>query len=228
MKEYIEEYRNVIEDVQDLYFDKDGEPYRISDIDPDSEFLQFAREYDKKHVQKRRKEIITRASRVAALFIICFVTISAVALEKSDAFRSRIYNIIRHNKEGAVTLFAQDEYDMIGKWVDYWYPKYMPVEFILNDAEDKGYRKTMVFCSDDAEIHIVERTLDAIVSMDSDQTTMEEVRIGYYYGYLFTGENDDYIGVYWMTDDKQISVTMQGEKDREMLLRIAENMEYRK
>lgn len=221
--------KDMIDEFKDIYFEKDGNTYSILDIPPDPEILRRAREYDRKSAKEKRKRRTLKSLQIAAAFLLCFTTMSAIAMETSDAFRVRVYQLFEDKEQGGVTLFTQDEYDMISDWDNYWYPTYLPEGFTMIDAEKGDFGPVMVFRSEDGdEVRINEYSLDSRISMDTDHTTMEEVRIGYYKGYLFTLDENLYMRVFWMTDDRQLSVTMVGKLDKELLLQIAEGLEYKK
>lgn len=66
------------------------------------------------------------------------------------------------------------------------------------------------------------------ISHDTDTNTVEEIRIGYYKGYLFEDVQNKSINVYWVTDDRQVEVAATGEIDKETVLKIAEGLEFTK
>ena len=221
--------KDMMNELKDVYFEKDGQAYSIFDIPPDPEILRRAQEYDRKTAKAKRKRRMLKTLQLAAGFVLCLTTMSAIAMETSDAFRVRVYQLFEDKEQGGVTLFTQDEYDMIGEWEDYWYPTYLPEDFTMIGAEKDGSERVMAFHSEDGvEIYINEYSLDSRVSMDIDHTDMKEIRIGYYKGYLFTLEENLYMCVCWMTDDRQLSVTMSGKLDKELLMQIAEGLEYKK
>lgn len=229
MKENDKLPNDMIDEFKDIYFEKDGNTYSILDIQPDPEILRRAREYDRKSAKEKRKRRTLKSLQIAAAFLLCFTTMSAIAMETSDAFRVRVYQLFEDKEQGGVTLFTQNEYDMIGDWDNYWYPTYLPENTTMIGAEKDGFEKVMAFrLEDGVEVRINEYSLDSYISMDTDHTTMEEVRIGYYKGYLFIRDEDLYMRVLWMTDDRQLSVRMEGKLDKELLLQIAEGLEYKK
>ena len=221
--------KDMIDEFKDIYFEKDGNTYSILDIPPDPEILRRVREYDRKSAKEKRKRRTLKSLQIAAAFLLCFTTMSAIAMETSDAFRVRVYQLFEDKEQGGVTLFTQNEYDMIGDWDNYWYPTYLPENTTMIGVEKDGFEKAMAFRSEDGvKVRINEYSLDSRISMDTDHTTMEEVRIGYYKGYMFIRDEDLYMRVLCMTDDRQLSFRMEGKLDKELLLQIAEGLEYKK
>lgn len=214
--------------LEDMYFEKDGERINIMDIKPDPKILNMAREYDKMRAKKKRIQQRKRFMQIAAMIMICFVSLSAITLETSDAFRARFYQIFSSEDEGSAALLSQDEYDLIGEWKDYWYPTYLPEGFVLEAAEKTELEKVMLFALDaETECRIREIQLEATTTIDIDYTLIEEVKIGYYNGCILINQDYNSSSIYWTTEDRQICIEMTNGCDKEMLLEIAENMKYR-
>lgn len=213
---------------EDMYFEKDGEQINIMDIKPNPEILNMAREYDKMQAKKRTLQQRKKFVQIAAMIMVCFVSLSAITLETSDAFRARFYQIFSNEDEGSAALLSQDEYDLIGDWKDYWYPTYLPEGFVLEAAEKNESEKIMLFVSETGrEIRIFERSLEAATSVDIDYTSIEDIKIGYHNGCLLANEEYSFLSIYWLMEDRQICIEMTGLDNEEMLIEIAENMKYR-
>ena len=65
------------------------------------------------------------------------------------------------------------------------------------------------------------------MTVDTDQTSIEQIKIGYYNGYLTVNEEYNRSSIYWSTEDRQICIEMTGKNDKDVLLKIAENLQYR-
>lgn len=213
---------------EDMYFQKDGEPISILDIEPDPQILNLARKFDEKQAKKKKMQRKRHFVHVAAMVMVCFVAFSAITLESSDAFKRKFYQIFSIQDEGSAALLSQDEYDLIGDWKDYWYPTYIPEGFVLQAAEKTEFEKVMLFSSDAGEeCRIREIPMDAAITLDTDHTSIEEVKIGYHNGYLTVNEEYNRSSIYWSTEDRQICIEMTGKNDKDVLLKIAENLQYR-
>ena len=99
---------------EDMYFEKDGELVGIMNLEPDAKVLSFAREYDEKQAKKKSKHRRKSYLHIAAMIMVCFVTLSAITLETSDAFRVKILQVFSNKEDGSATLLSQDEDDLIG------------------------------------------------------------------------------------------------------------------
>lgn len=199
-------------------------------LEPDQSFLAFARAYDRKANKRKVTEKRKRILQVAAVFLVCITTMTAIAVEISEAFRVRFYSLFTNETDGSVTLLTEREQEIIGEWEDYWYPTYVPDGFQMVAAEKRDNESVIVFESNDRKIsfRIMEFPFNVAISHDTDTNTVEEVRIGYYKGYLFEDVQNQSIDVYWLTDDKQLVVAATGEMDKETVIKIAESLEYRR
>lgn len=213
---------------EDMYFEKDGELVGIMNLEPDAKVLSFAREYDEKQAKKKSKHRRKSYLHIAAMIMVCFVTLSAITLETSDAFRVKILQVFSNKEDGSATLLSQDEDDLIGDWKDYWYPTYIPEGYILQAAEKTEFEKVMLFSSQiGTELRIFERSPETTMTVDTDHTSIEQIKIGYYNGYLTVNEEYNRSSIYWSTEDRQICIEMTGKNDKDVLLKIAENLQYR-
>lgn len=199
-------------------------------LEPDQSFLAFARAYDRKANKRKVTEKRKRILQVAAVFLVCITTMTAIAVEISEAFRVRFYSLFTNETDGSVTLLTEREQEIIGEWEDYWYPTYVPDGFQMVAAEKRDNESVIVFESNDRKIsfRIMEFPFNVAISHDTDTNTVEEVRIGYYKGYLFEDVQNQSIDVYWLTDDKQLVVAATGEMDKETVIKIAEGLEFTK
>ncbi len=199
-------------------------------LEPDQSFLAFARAYDRKANKRKVTEKRKRILQVAAVFLVCITTMTAIAVETSEAFSVRFYSLFTNETDGSVALLTEREQEIIGEWENYWYPTYVPDGFQMVAAEKRDNKSAIVFESNDRKIsfRIMEFSFNAAISHDTDTNTVEEIRIGYYKGYLFEDVQNQSIDVYWLTDDRQMVVTATGEMDKETVIKIAEGLEFTK
>ncbi len=198
-------------------------------LEPDHSFLEFARAYDKNEKKRKVTEKRKRILQIAAVFLVCITTMTAIAVETSEAFRVRFYNLFSDETDGAVTLLTEREQEIIGEWEDYWYPTYVPEGFQMVGSERNPGESVMAFQNEDRQksFYITEVSLDAVFGHDTDTNALEEIQVGYYKGYLFEDVQNQSIDVYWLTDDRQIMINTTGGMDKEAVIKIAEGLEYR-
>lgn len=188
--------------------------------------LEFVRELDRKDAQRRRKQFRIRAMRFAAVFCVCIITMGTLALGTSEALRERVFTLFHNEEDGSVTLRTKSEYDMIGSWDDYWYPTWIPEGYYLLGADKKAGVMLFVSDTEEAEIRIVESSLDSNHSFDADTTKADVVKIQEYEGYLFIDQENCSVDVMWLTESRRISIKQKYSLDESVIFKIAENMEY--
>lgn len=227
LKKVAELSKQEIHDKDNEYVKKMESIDEIFPIEPDQNFLEFARDFDAKKKKRDRARRMKRFSQVAAVFLVCVVVTCSVALEASDAFRVYFYSLFSNDSNGSVVL-SEHELDLIGDWEDYWYPGFIPEDFYLVDAADIDEQKILLFGSrhDKKEFRIIEMPLDASIGVDTDTNSVEEIKIGYYRGYLFDDQKNDFISLFWTTDDRQIMIVASRDIGKEVVKQISVNLEY--
>ena len=89
--------------------------------------------------------------------------------------------------------------------------------------------KYMLFESEnsDENINIIMSKEDNfVIEQNTEETTIEEVEIGYYKGYIATDDLYDICILVWQTDEHLIEVQSENFSNKEELLKIAESMKY--
>ncbi len=197
---------------------------RTMHMEPDQEFLKFARAYDSRKKPYRWKKTL----QTAVIVLACVIVANGIALETSEAFRSRVYSLFFNDEKGSVTLSTEEESELLQDWNGHWYPAYMPEEFQLVTAESDSDRYVLFFKSNVglAEVRIIEMPLDMVIGMDTDTTAMEEISIGYHKGYLFEDKENASITLFLLMDELQIEMRVDGKLDKDTALKIAESLEY--
>ena len=229
MKKNFDLQKDNLPELQNINFEKDGDVLNIMDIQPDPDILRLARAYDDGVKRKQRTQRRKRFAHVAALVLVCLVGVSTITLESSDALKMQICRYFFNEEEGSATFLTEDEYALIGDWEDYWYPTYLPEGFLLTRADKSDSEKIMLFSSENGEeIRIIERDLAFVTAIDTDHTSVEEIRVGYHQGYFLMSEEYDFMSVCWTTDDRQLNIETNDKIDRDMLMEVAENLSYRK
>lgn len=217
-------FKQQIIDSEVEYNDKAKVIDEIMHIEPDSDILNFARAYDRRRKQYRWKKTL----HTVAIVLVCVIVTNGIALETSEAFRSRVYSLFFNDEKGSVTLSTEEESELLRDWNGQWYPAYMPEKFRLVAAGSDDDMYALYFKSKDglAEVRIIEMPLDVVVAMDTDTNEMEEISIGYHKGYLFEDKENASITLFLLMDELQIKISADGEIDKDTVLKIAESLEY--
>lgn len=198
-------------------------------IEPDPAFLEFAQKYDRQRAKTINKRKYSKPLQVVAAVLVCGVAASALAVETSEAFRVKLYNLLFDDESGGVSMLTEDESDLIGDWEDFWYPAYKPEGMKMISAQNDGEMKIQLLSSDngDREIRLMEFPLENVWEIDTDTNDMEPVTVGNFSGYLFEDKDNARIKIIWMLDDRQISLIGTGKITTKELTKMAENLKYR-
>lgn len=101
-------------------------------------------------------------------------------------------------------------------WADFWYPEYLPEGMELVFADETDHFLFYSNVSDDIEVRICEKSLNASITTDTEHTKVEEINVGVYKGYLvenLAGENKL---AFWTTDDRVIQIEFSNLDDGEV------------
>ncbi|MGF6375166.1 hypothetical protein M2140_000200 [Clostridiales Family XIII bacterium PM5-7] len=189
-------------------------------------FLNMAKCLDADRKMEKKKQSRKSLGRIAAIFLICIVSVSAVTLSSSEAFRKKVFGIFSNEKAGSITLRNEDETALISQWEDYWYPTYLPEGFTLIGAEEESHFLLYTHSSSNIELRIFEEDSSTAISFDTDTFKRETIQVGIYEGYLFIDENIKSISAMWITEKKLIVINIDGSKDKALAMKIIDNMEY--
>ena len=185
-------------------------------------------EYDKQRKEKRKKKYISILSKVAIFIIVCSVAIPFIAPKHAEAFRTKIFDMFFNEKSGSVSLRGQTEIDMLGDWDEYYYPEYIPETYELVAAEKVDESSTMLFISNDRkhELRIEELPQNSNISIDTDHTSIENVKIGYYDAVYAICKEADSALLTWVNEKKIISIHGDTSIDKQEYIKIAEKLKF--
>ena len=100
---------------------------------------------------------------------------------------------------------------------------------MLVGAEQDDMGKYLLFeleNSDESINIIMTKENNFVIEQNTEETTIEEVEIGYHKGYIATDSLYNTCIVTWQTDEHLIEISSRNFSDKEELIRIAENMKY--
>ncbi|MBR4862534.1 MAG: DUF4367 domain-containing protein [Firmicutes bacterium] len=210
--------------------DKEIEEIEQLDVEVPEELhrqmLEFVRELDRKDAERRRRQFRTRAMRFAAVFCVCIVTMGTLAIGNSEALRERVFTLFHNEEYGSVTLRTESEYDMIGSWDDYWYPTWIPDGYYLLGADKEVGVMLFVSDTEEAEIRIIESSLNHTQSYDEDTSDFKKIEVKGYNGYLFNDVANCSIDLIWFTDSRIMEIKVKNLKNEDIVMKIAQNMKY--
>lgn len=194
----------------------------------DRKILEMARRCDRERRRAKRRTACRKAARVAAVFLVVMLALGGIGISSSEAFRMRVFNLFENKEDGGVVLRSKTDAEILKGWEDYWYPEYLPEGYYLLSAEDDGVDKVMTFSNGGREdIRIFESVADSALAIDVDTNVYQRVVINAKSeAFLFEDANSGNSHITWGAGDEVLTVSACQYLDKDILIRIAENMKY--
>lgn len=191
----------------------------------DHKLLEMARKLDhdrKVDIKKRHRKTL---NRIAAIFLLCLISIGTITVGSSEALRLKIYNLFSNDQTGSITFRNNEEADAVGSWNGFWYPTYLPEGFNLVTSEEGDHFLLYVNKKEEAEINVYEIDSRASLSLDDETSSKQEIKIEQYNGYLFSNDKTGNKSVVWLMDKKTI-ITEFSNVDISETLKVIDGMKY--
>ena len=194
----------------------------------DENIIKAVIEYDKKEKSKKKKKYLSVFSRVAILLITCAVSVSFIFPESVEAFRVKMFNALFNDESGSISLSEEANNDLLSEWTKYYYPKYMLDNYNLVAAEKIGERSIMLFVSEDGkhQLKIESIPVNSTINIDTDNTNIENVAIGYYEGIYAVDSENENVMITFINENAIMKVQGDTSIDKDKYIKIAENLKY--
>lgn len=225
MKELLQEKN---ESIMNEYENMIGKHENIFINSIDEKILKAVMEYEKEEKLKKKKRLFSVLSKVAVFLIACVVAVNYVFPEHVEAFKVKVMDVFFDDEAGAINLKGGGEKSLLEGWTEYYYPEYMLEKYCLTGAEKTGERCVMLFISEDGDHQIKIESIPAnsTVSINTDDASVEDVKIGYYKGvYVVDTENENSI-ITWMNDTNIFNVQGDTSVTKDEYIKIAESLKY--
>lgn len=225
MKELLQEKNESIMNEYEKMTEKNESIYPNS---IDEKILKAVMEYEKEEKAKKKKKLFSVLSKVAVFLIVCAVAVNYVFPEHVEAFKIKVMDVFFDDEAGAVNIKGEGEEALLEGWTEYYYPGYMLEKYSLAGAEKMGERCVMLFLSDDGEHQIKIESLPAnsTVNINTDDASVEDVKVGYYKGiYVVDTENENAI-ITWMNDTNIFNVQGDTSVTKDEYIKIAASLKY--
>ncbi len=159
--------------------------------------------------------------------MILLIIVGSVATISVEAFRANFFNIIieTSQKFSLISHKEQNDFNFVGDlpddWSDYYYPQYIPEEYILITAKELNGTKYMIFSNTTGgEIRFIQGKISAQLQIDSEKGDVIEIDIQGHRGILV--EKDNLAILSWTNNDK--SFVIHGNVEKSILLLIVESL----
>lgn len=189
------------------------------------ESIEFSEKHEKKmnrlfaKVRRRQKLVkFSKYSRRAACVLIAVCVAGGVSLFSVKAWRNRVLNFVFDSKATHTDFEIVDSTQTFKN--DYITVGYLPKGFELENDVSSSALTTVVFANDDDSIKICKYAVDSSLTIDTENSEVEEILIHSHYGKYI--KNPRFNSVAWYTDEwiYQIISTL----DRAETIRIAESI----
>lgn len=225
MKEIVREENNAI---MSAYEEKALKLEKKQECEIDERIVKAIIEYDKNKRYQRKKRYCSILSKIAIILIVCIVAVNFILPEPVEAFRTNVLGVFLNHNSGSVSIREELQADLLEDWDEFYYPEYVPNEYILLGAETAEQRSVMLFVSTDRshKLEIEQLSVDGNISIDVDNTVIEKINVGYYEGIYAISESFNYSILTWSTENKLISICGDNSITKEEYIKIAESFEF--
>lgn len=189
----------------------------------DAKLTETASFYDKKYAAVKKKSMNLRMLKKAAVFLLVFVSVNAVAIGTSEGYRQFAFQIFENEENNSITFHKQIEQDILREWEDYWYPSQMPDGYKITAAEESP-QKCILINNGQKELLITEYAAGTVLSYDTKHSQMSDIRINASVGKLISFESQKMI--VYPTENMILEFTFDSDIPEADVIAIAENMEY--
>lgn len=194
------------------------------DID-DSAFIERVRTYDR----ARAKRSYMRIAKIAAVFVISIITIGAVGLAKSEAFRMRFFSLLYDKDAGGVAIRAEDQ-ELLKGWSSYWYPTVLPEGYQLVYAEKMpdGPHAEQVYSAVESEgnFFITQLSLNVGYNHDTEHHSLEQLSVNGHDAYYITAEDKDHTEIITLFDNAIVNINVEWDAGKDEMLEYARGLKY--
>lgn len=189
----------------------------------DAKLTETAKFYDKKYTAGHKKNVNLRMLKKAAVFLLVFVSVNAVAMESSQAYRQFVFQIFENENNNSITFHERIEQDLMGEWENYWYPSQMPEGYKITAAEESP-QKCILIHNGQKELLITEYAAGTELSYDTKHSQISDIRINDSLGKIISFENQKMI--VYPTENMILEFTFDSDIPEADVIMIAEHMEY--
>ncbi len=176
----------------------------------------------KRERNKERIQVMSRISKYAACFLLAVVLAGGVSILSVDAWRTQFLNFIFNPDERGTAFFVNENggttYE--GKHMRLDYVTY-GFEVVKEEFGKHTSDESVRFEYADKFVNISIDSIDTIVSIDTEDGTIEPININGIDGYYTSNPNIN--SVVWHTE--QYKICVYGNIEKNELVKISENLQ---
>ncbi|GMQ61671.1 DUF4367 domain-containing protein [Vallitalea maricola] len=214
--------------IENIITDQDNQRNEMNELEfprsIDEWFVKFYRKYRRKErVQKLNRKFKKAGCKVAVLLLLV-IGIGTVLSCTVEAFRIKILNFfIEENKEYTIVQVKEDKEPIPDSWSNYYYPEYLPQDFILDKSEIMNDKKILKFINEDKFILITQSPNGTNYQMDTEDAEADKIIINDYEGLLI--EKQEHTTIIWHNEEFSFNIISNIISDE--LMKVVKNLEKR-
>ena len=188
------------------------------------EILELMREKDQDIKARKRKVKMKKITKIAAIFVICFVATGLVAIDRSDAFKQNLMSFIYD--KGLVTVENDIEANIMNTWKGFWYPSYVPEDLTLKSSDERHHLLLYLSEESDRELRIDEFSLETSFTLDSGTTKVHDSKFDGKDSFYYEDETKGIHGIIIQDNDRYVAVECSGQWSQSEVMKIADGLVY--
>ena len=192
--------------------------------DLDDKILNMMKDKDKAIKAKKKHVAIKKITKIAAIFLVVFVTTGVIAIDKSDALKEDFLNFIYGN--GIVKVENDVEGKVMNSWKEFWYPSFVPDDLILKGAEEENHMLLYFSEASDREMRISEMSLDTTFTLDRETTKIYQMKVAGNESFYYKDNDKNISGIIIKYHNKYVLVECTGTWKQSEVIKVADGLVY--
>jgi len=194
-------------------------------------FMGFQNEIKRNEKRTKIQRMALQVSKRAAMILIVISVIGSTVTLSVEAFRVHFFNMIIETSQKFSTVSHLEkteisiQQELPSEWTDYYYPTFLPNDFILTSVRELNSTKYMTFGNGlNEDIRFIQGKLTSEAQIDTEDGNTIEVDINGNKGLIV--KKEDVTIISW--NNNRASFSIQGNVDKSTLLEIAESLKKNK
>lgn len=236
IKEKNEQIENIMESYyryigyyhsENIIKELDAKSDEINQIEIPSGMEKRFEKFSKKQQRKNKLERLMKKSRnivkYAAVFIVCILLIGTAVTCTVEAFRVKILNffIETHEKYTTAEINEDAKNAIPSSWRNYYYPRYLPENFVTESVEAINEKKIIQFVNGDQFILMTQSPNGTNYQIDTENAKVSEITINGQKGLIV--EKGEIINIIW--HNQECSFNFISNITRNELIEVIKSLE---
>lgn len=214
--------------IENIITDVDIQKKEINEVEfptsIDKWFVKFEKKYRRQERLKKLNIKLRKVGCKVAVLLILTIGIGTVLSCTVEAFRIKILNLfIENNNEYTSVQVKENEESIPNSWSNYYYPEYLPQDFVLDKSEILNDKKILRFIKGDKFILITQSPNGTNYQMDTEDAKADKIIINDYEGLLIEKQENNTI----IWHNEECSFNIMSNIISEELMKVVKKLEIR-